>query len=204
MPSCFFASGSVRAIRMPQSLYRPPLHHTFWPLTMKRSPSRSALVDSPPRSLPAPGSLNSWHHSRSARQRGVEVLLLLLGRAEAQDRAAGEHHADHVEEGRDAGERALEHPRGVVLGGEAAAAVLGRPVDAGVPGVVDLPLPRDAVLDEIGRADRAVVARRVGPVGGEPLARAGLELVDRELASPDYLKNGRNSAVSSPRFAGTA
>ena len=38
--------GSVRAMRMPQSLTRPPEHHTFWPLTTKWSPSRSARVDS--------------------------------------------------------------------------------------------------------------------------------------------------------------
>ena len=41
MPSCLAASGFVRAIRMPQSLMRPPEHHTFCPLTTKWSPSRS-------------------------------------------------------------------------------------------------------------------------------------------------------------------
>ena len=63
MPSCLAASGFVRAMRMPQSLTRPPEHQTFWPLTTKWSPSRSAFVDRPPRSLPAPGSENSWHHT---------------------------------------------------------------------------------------------------------------------------------------------
>ena len=29
IPSCFFASKSVRAMRIPQLLHRPPLHHTF-------------------------------------------------------------------------------------------------------------------------------------------------------------------------------
>ena len=66
MPSCLGASGSVRAMRMPQLLTRPPEHHTFWPLTTKRSPSRSARVVSEPRSLPAPGSEKSWHHTWSA------------------------------------------------------------------------------------------------------------------------------------------
>ena len=66
MPSCLRASGSVRAIRMPQLLTRPPEHHTFCPLTTKRSPSRSARVASDPRSLPAPGSENSWHQTCSA------------------------------------------------------------------------------------------------------------------------------------------
>ncbi len=38
------------------------LDHTFWPLMIQRSPSRTARVLSPARSDPAPGSLNSWHH----------------------------------------------------------------------------------------------------------------------------------------------
>ena len=39
--------------------------HTFCPLTTHSSPSRSALVVSPARSDPLPGSLNSWHHLSS-------------------------------------------------------------------------------------------------------------------------------------------
>ena len=87
MPSCLAASGLVRAMRMPQSLIRPPEHHTFWPLTTKWSPSRSAFVDSPPRSLPAPGSENSWHHTWSPRSVARQVLGLLLGRAVHEDGA---------------------------------------------------------------------------------------------------------------------
>ncbi len=34
---------------------------TFWPLITQLSPSSTAEVDSPARSDPAPGSLNSWH-----------------------------------------------------------------------------------------------------------------------------------------------
>ena len=41
--------------------------HTFCPFTIHWSPSRTARVDSPARSLPAPGSLNSWHHISSPR-----------------------------------------------------------------------------------------------------------------------------------------
>ena len=79
MPSCLGASGSVRAMRMPQSLTRPPEHHTFWPLTTKRSPSRSARRDRPPRSLPAPGSENSWHHTWSPASVGREVRSCCSG-----------------------------------------------------------------------------------------------------------------------------
>ena len=50
--------GFLEAI-LGQLLHRPPLHHTFWPLIMNRSPSLSARVASEPRSLPAPGSENN-------------------------------------------------------------------------------------------------------------------------------------------------
>ena len=39
--------------------------HTFWPLTIHSSPSRSARVARPATSDPAPGSLNSWHQISS-------------------------------------------------------------------------------------------------------------------------------------------
>ncbi len=77
-------------------------------------------------------------------ERRPQVLLLLLGRAEALDRPAGEHEADHVEERGDPGPRALEHPDAVVLDGEAAPAVLLGPVDAGEAGVANPALPREA------------------------------------------------------------
>ena len=65
MPLCFGASSveRVRARQMPWSATRPFEHHTFWPVSIQASPSRSALVDSDARSLPAPGSLKSWHHT---------------------------------------------------------------------------------------------------------------------------------------------
>ena len=37
----------------------------FWPLTTYSSPSRTARVPRLARSLPAPGSLNSWHQISS-------------------------------------------------------------------------------------------------------------------------------------------
>ncbi len=48
---------------MPQRATCASVVHTFWPLTTYSSPSRTARVVSDERSLPAPGSLNSWHHS---------------------------------------------------------------------------------------------------------------------------------------------
>ncbi len=61
MPWCFGSSESVRAISIPRSASRPLYVHTFWPLTTNSSPSATALVCRPARSLPATGSLNSWH-----------------------------------------------------------------------------------------------------------------------------------------------
>ncbi len=65
MPRCPGVSGSVRAIRMPISANWPLEHHTFWPFTTNESPSGRAAVASDARSLPASGSLNSWHHNTS-------------------------------------------------------------------------------------------------------------------------------------------
>jgi hypothetical protein len=70
IPRCGAASPSVLARRMPQSLTRPLLHHVFWPETVQPSPSRTARVVREARSLPAPGSLNSWHQTRSPRSVG--------------------------------------------------------------------------------------------------------------------------------------
>src|SRR6266542_6065527 len=67
MPLCFGASGSVRANKMPSSLWCAPELQTFCPSTTHSSPSRTARVRSPARSDPAPGSLNSWHHTSSPR-----------------------------------------------------------------------------------------------------------------------------------------
>ena len=119
MPRCGAASGSVRASRMPRSATRPFEHHTFWPVTTQPSPSRSARVCSDARSEPASGSENSWHHTRSPVMIGCEVLVLLLGRAEPEQRAGGEHAADHVEERRHLGLRARGGPRRGVVDGQA-------------------------------------------------------------------------------------
>src|SRR5436190_7153637 len=53
---------------MPSSLWCAPELQTFCPSTTHSSPSRTARVRSPARSDPAPGSLNSWHHTSSPRR----------------------------------------------------------------------------------------------------------------------------------------
>ena len=70
MPRCFSTSGSVRASRIPNAATWAKLVHTFWPVTTHSSPSRTARVDSPARSEPAPGSENSWHQISSPANSG--------------------------------------------------------------------------------------------------------------------------------------
>ena len=65
MPLCFGASGSVRVTSIPQSARCASVFHTFWPLTIHSSPSRTARDARPAKSDPAPGSENSWHHFSS-------------------------------------------------------------------------------------------------------------------------------------------
>ena len=71
MPSCFFTEASVRASTKIQSAYWASVVQVFWPLITQSSPSRLALVRSPARSEPAPGSEKPWHHqSRKSTMRG--------------------------------------------------------------------------------------------------------------------------------------
>ena len=54
MPSRLGTSTEVRAMRIPHLANCAPEVHTFGPLTIDSSPSRSALVCRPARSDPAP------------------------------------------------------------------------------------------------------------------------------------------------------
>ena len=65
-PLCLGASGSVRASSRPQLARCASDVQIFCPFTTHWSPSRTARVARPATSEPAPGSLNSWHHSSSA------------------------------------------------------------------------------------------------------------------------------------------
>ena len=64
-PLCLGFSGSVRTMTMPKRATCASVVHTFWPLTIHSSPSRTARVDRPATSEPAPGSLNIWHQISS-------------------------------------------------------------------------------------------------------------------------------------------
>jgi hypothetical protein len=64
-PACLTASESVRTTSRPQRDRCASVVHTFCPLTIHSSPSRTPRDDRPAKSLPAPGSLNSWHQISS-------------------------------------------------------------------------------------------------------------------------------------------
>ncbi len=72
-PRCLGRSGSLRQMISPMSERWAPEVHTFWPLTIHWSPSRSALVWSEARSEPDEGSLNSWQPMMSPRYIGRRV-----------------------------------------------------------------------------------------------------------------------------------
>ena len=70
IPLCLGTSGFVRAMISPKDEMCASVVHTFWPLSSHSSPSRSARVERPATSEPAPGSLNSWHQISSLSKRG--------------------------------------------------------------------------------------------------------------------------------------
>ena len=69
MPLCLGRSGSVRQMTSPIWDRCAAEVHTFCPLMIHSSPSRTALVVMPARSEPAPGSEKSWQATMSPRYR---------------------------------------------------------------------------------------------------------------------------------------
>ena len=165
-------------MRMPQSLTRPPEHHTFWPSTTKRSPSRSARRRERGQVAARARLGEQLAPHLVAPERRPQVALLLRRVTEAEDAAGGQHQADHVEHRRHAGSCALLDPRRLVGRGEAAPAVLDGPVEAGPSGLGQATLPGPALLDQLGRADGAVVGRRGRGLVGQPGPGLGPELLD--------------------------
>ena len=71
MPLCLGASGSVRMVASPKLATWAPLVQTFWPLTSHPPSTRVPRVLTPAASLPASGSLKSWHQMTSWRSAGM-------------------------------------------------------------------------------------------------------------------------------------
>ena len=70
IPLCLGTSGFVRATMSPKDETCASVVQTFCPLSSHSSPSRSARVERPATSEPAPGSLKSWHQISSLVKRG--------------------------------------------------------------------------------------------------------------------------------------
>ena len=214
-PLCLGRSGSVRAMISPMSLYWAPDVQTFWPLRIHSSPSRSARVCRLARSLPAPGSENSWHADDVAAVQLAEVRILRHVGAVGEDRRG-----DHAE-----ADREVRLVRGVVLGLErvvgplvgrrqAASAELLGPGDPAQPGVEALgsPLlglgqPLELVLagallehgDGVGALapDELLLRFLLGRVGLEERGDLGLEVFDA-----DHVGDGRRQSQGSRYGAG--
>src|ERR1700743_2845071 len=70
MPLCFGAVGSVLASSAPHCEYCAAVVQIFCPVMPQPPSALVALVVSPARSEPAPGSENSWHQIISPRKVG--------------------------------------------------------------------------------------------------------------------------------------
>ena len=140
---CLGASGSVRAIRIPHERSPPA-----------RAPHLLAVDDEPVAVARRPWSTATRGRCRRRARRRAGTTPARPARSGRGARPAApgvpksctappvEHEPDHVEHRRHPGQRALQQPRGLVLGRQALTPELGRPVDAGEPGVVEPALPR--------------------------------------------------------------
>ncbi len=72
---------SERASTMQRAAWWAQLVQSFWPRMTHSSPSRSAVVRSEPRSLPASGSENPWHQLSSPRSIGGTTSAASAGAA---------------------------------------------------------------------------------------------------------------------------
>ena len=158
-PRCLGTAASVRAMHMPNAARSADDVHTFWPCSDHSSPSSVARSWAAATSLPALGSLNSWHHLSSAAQHRADVAAPLLLRAVLQQH--GHAHADRDREhpGGQARPGSLLVQRLLVLSGQALPAVLDGDGDPG----------------EAGVEQPALEGRARGPVVGELFDRLGEE-----------------------------
>ena len=133
----------------------------------------------PARSDPASGSENSWHQIRSPVMIGRRCSACCSGVPNASSAEPVSTQPTMLRNAGTCGEGALGDPGRVVLGRQSPAAELDRPVDPGETGLEQARLPGPALVREVGRQDRAVVARRERCVVGQPRPSPLLELLQR-------------------------
>ena len=150
----------------------------FCPVTRHPSPCGSARVRKDARSLPASGSLNSWHQTCSPeRMRGSSAAFCCLG-AEGQEGVGGQHHLVEWAVGV-AEDELLHHDQVVHRVVVGTAAPCRRPAAAEVAGVVQggEPRPDRLLLLLVARHAQPFAAHRV-PVGGDERTHLGPEGLD--------------------------
>ena len=185
-PWCLGTSRSVRASSMPRSAYWAPDVHTFCPLTVQPSPSRTARVCALARSEPDPGSEKNWHQDSSPRaragrnrafcsslpwmqqHRGAEQLAEPGGRRQRPGLGEGRAHA-----GGGVGRQALAEP-GLGPGGEAPARV-GQPGPPGPHGERGAPSSPSASPARPPGPPGKRLTGRPGPPSALPSAKSNLE-----------------------------
>ena len=188
MPLCLGAVGSVRTKQRHQSAWWAPEVQTFWPLTTKSSPSSTARVDRPARSLPAPGLAHAeapGHLAPQGRQR--PPLDLLLG-AVVEERGGDDAQALRVHRPGDVPVRELLEVDHLLDRRGVAAAPLGRP-----------PGHQPAVVEEraLPRAWPTAACRHW--TGGRPAPRAWAEGArpTRPAARPGTPRPRRSTGAAS-------
>ena len=96
MPSCFGASGSVRAMRMPNFECWASDVQIFWPFTTHSSPSRTARVPQDGEVGAGAGLAEELAPDLLAGEQREEVALLLLLACRRAGSWPGPADADHV------------------------------------------------------------------------------------------------------------
>ena len=127
---------------MHQSAMCAQLDQTFWPLTTHSSPSRTARVFAPGKVGPAAGLGEALAPDLLAGQQRREIALLLLVAAPGDDRRAGHAEPDAADVVRRTDSRGLLEEDALERVRRPAAAVLLRPGQADVAGVVQRAAPR--------------------------------------------------------------
>ena len=169
MPLCFGASRLVRASTKHQSAHSASDVHTFWPSMTHSRPSSdsTARVDEVGEVGAGAGLAVALAPQLLAGDDRRQEPLLLLGRAEGDDRRAEQRLADVADPARRPGPGVLLEVDDLLVQRQAPAAVLLRPADARPAVGAEVALPRPALVDGGVLVARAAPAPRGGELAGE-------------------------------------
>ena len=146
-PRCFGTSQFVRARHRPQSENHAPVVHTFEPLRIHSSPSRTAVISAAGDVGAATRLGQQLHPQLLALEDRREVAELLFLGAELEEHRGARRERRRLDAERIGEARQLLLQRHLVRRREPLAAVLTREADTGEPGVEELPLQLAGCLD---------------------------------------------------------